>query len=400
MIQTKEKDVQDVGSLFVSTYKRGGAPMVRGSGVYLYDSNDREYLDFGSGIAVNALGHAHPLLLEAIQNQAAHLIHASNLYYTAPQIEFASRLVENSFGDKVFLCNSGTEANEAAIKFTRKWASRISEDKYHVLSFSEGFHGRTYGALSATAQQKFHNGFGPMPQGFHYSPFNDIESARKVLDSQEFAAIIVEPLQGEGGINSADTEFLNFLRDYADTNSVALIFDEIQCGTGRTGTLWNYEQHGVIPDLMTVAKPIGGGLPLGAVVCRETIASTISPGDHGTTFGGNPLACALGTQILDIVSEPVFLKRVRSSGDYLKKRLGSLQNRFPTITSIRGEGLLLGVRFKDDPGQIVSLCKEQGLLLVKANLNTVRFMPPLIVGMDHMDKAVDIFADVLEIMKK
>ncbi|MFP4012903.1 MAG: aspartate aminotransferase family protein [Chitinispirillaceae bacterium] len=400
MIETKEVEVQDAGSLFVPTYKRSGAPMERGLGMYLYDTEGKEYLDFGSGIAVNALGHSHPLLLEALHNQAARLIHASNLYYTTPQIELASRLIKNSFGEKVFLCNSGTEANEAAIKFARKWASRTSQDKYHVLSFSEGFHGRTYGALSATAQRKFHEGFGPMPQGFHYSQFNDLDKTEEILNSFDFAAIIIEPLQGEGGINSADTDFLKFLRQYADKNSVALIFDEIQCGTGRTGTLWNYEQHGVIPDLMTVAKPIGGGLPLGAVVCSERISSVISPGDHGTTFGGNPLACALGTQILDIVSDPVFLKRVRCSGDYLKKRLSSLKSEFSSIENVRGEGLLLGVRFKDDPLQIITLCKDQGLLLIKAGLNTVRFMPPLIVGMDHIDKAVDIFSDVLKLMKK
>ncbi len=390
----------ETDSLFVPTYKRSGAPMVRGAGMFLYDKDDKQYLDFGSGVAVNALGHSHPLLLETLYNQASKLIHASNLYFTQAQIEFASRLIKHSFGDKVFLCNSGTEANEGAIKFARKWATKISPEKFHVLSFSEGFHGRTYGSLSATAQKKFHEGFGPLPEGFHYSPFNDIDQAREILDKNQFAAIIVEPVQGEGGINSATPEFLTFLREYATKHSIALIFDEIQCGTGRTGTLWNYEQHEIIPDMMSLAKPIGGGLPLGAVVCKSEIAGAISPGDHGTTFGGNPLACALGSQIIDIVSDPVFLKRVKASGQYLKTSLLNLMSEFSSIQGIRGEGLLLGVRFKDDPGPIVDLCKNEGLLLVKANLNTVRFMPPLIVGMDHIDSAVQTFTNVLKVMKK
>jgi predicted acetylornithine/succinylornithine family transaminase len=388
----------DPEEFFVPTYRRGGAPLVRGKGMYLYDSDGKEYLDFGAGISVNALGHAHPVLQEALRLQAEQVIHTSNLYYCKPQIDFALKLVKNSFADKVFLCNSGTEANEGAIKFARKRGSRMSAQKFHVLSFSESFHGRTYGSLSATAQPKFHVGFGPLPDGFHYSPFNDIECAKLTLEKYDFAAIIVEPLQAEGGVNVANTEFLTFLREYATEHSISLIFDEIQCGTGRCGSLWYYEQAGVVPDMMTVAKPIGGGLPLGAVLCTNEIAACISPGDHGTTFGGNPIACALGSHIVDIVSEPVFLKRVQTNGNYLKTKLESLREKHPSIDSVRGRGLLLGVRFKDDPGVLVDKCKDSGLLLVRANMNTVRFMPPLIVGLDHIDKAVDIFDGVLSSM--
>jgi len=383
----------DPEEFFVPTYNRIGAPFVKGRGMYVYDSDGREYLDFGSGIAVNALGHAHPVLLEVLKNQSELIIHTSNLYYNQPQIDIAVRLVKHSFASKVFLCNSGTEANEGAIKFSRKHGTRISPQKFHVLSFSEGFHGRTYGALSATAQPKFHAGIGPLPDGFHYSPFNDIQCAKATLDKYDFAAIIVEPLQGEGGVNAANLEFLNFLREYATEHSISLIFDEIQCGVGRTGTLWYYEKTGVIPDIMTIAKPIGGGLPLGAVLCKDDIASCISPGDHGTTFGGNPVACALGSQIIDIVSDPVFLERVRRNGDYLKSKLETLAQKYPQIEGIRGEGLLIGVRFKDDPLPLVNICKNNGLLVIKAGLNTIRFLPPLIVGKEHIDKAVDIFEE-------
>jgi len=391
---TMEVDPEDI---FVPTYKRSGAPFVKGRGMYVYDSDGREYLDFGSGIAVNALGHAHPVLLEVLKNQSELIIHTSNLYYNQPQIDLAVRLVKHSFASKVFLCNSGTEANEGAIKFSRKHGTRISPQKFHVLSFSEGFHGRTYGALSATAQPKFHAGIGPLPDGFHYSPFNDIQCAKATLDKYDFAAIIVEPIQGEGGVNAASPEFLQFLRDYATEHSVSLIFDEIQCGVGRTGTLWYYEKTGVVPDIMTIAKPIGGGLPLGAVLCKDDIASCISPGDHGTTFGGNPVACALGSQIMDIVSDPVFLERVKRNGGYLKSKLETLAQKYSQIEGIRGEGLLIGVRFKDDPLPLVDICRNNGLLVIKAGLNTIRFLPPLIVGEEHIDKAVSIFEKSLSV---
>ncbi|MDR2578330.1 MAG: aspartate aminotransferase family protein [Chitinispirillales bacterium] len=395
-MKTKDSTEMTPDGLFVPTYKRGGAPIVRGAGMYLYDSDGKEFLDFGAGIAVNALGYGHPALLEAMKDQAWQLIHASNLYHSQPQIDFAARLVKHSFASKVFLCNSGTEANEAAIKFARKRAAKISSQRYHVLSFSESFHGRTYGSLSATAQPKFHIGFGPLPAGFHYSQFNDIQSAKAKLDEHDFAAIIVEPLQAEGGVNTADADFLQFLREYATAHSIALIFDEIQCGTGRTGSLWYYEQTGVVPDIMTLAKPIGGGMPLGAVLCTEETAACVSPGDHGTTFGGNPVACAMGSCVIDTVSDPAFLKKVRDNGEYLKNKLEELRPKFPSIRSVRGHGLLLGVRFKEDPGQVIEACKNNGLLLIRANLNTIRFLPPLIVETEHIDKAINIFEGVLK----
>lgn len=390
----------DYNELFVPTYKRDGAPLVKGKGIYLYDSDGKKYLDFGAGIAVNALGHAHPTLRKTICEQGAMLLHGSNLYFTENQIKLAKKLLKSSFGDRVFFCNSGTEANEAAIKFARKWAKTISKDKFHILSFYDGFHGRTYGALSATAQSKLHEGFEPMVEGFHYSKFNDIDETRKVLKKHEYAAVFVEPIQGEGGVICASKEFLAFLREYCDKHEIALVFDEIQCGMGRTGTLWGYEQYDVVPDMMTLAKPLGGGLPLGAVISKDFITSAISPGDHGTTFGGNSLACALGCELFDIVSQKSFLKDVRKRGEYLKKKLSELKDRNDLIEDIRGLGLIFGVQLKGDPLKVVSLCKENGLLLVKAGNHTVRFLPPLIVTKDDIDKALVIFEKVLKSFQK
>ncbi|GBU20830.1 acetyl ornithine aminotransferase [Fibrobacteres bacterium R8-0-B4] len=381
--------------IFVPTYKRGGAPIVSGKGMYVYDSDGKAFLDFGAGIAVNALGHANPVLLKELGAQGTKIIHTSNLYYSEPQIELAARLVKHSFAEKVFLCNSGTEANEAAIKFARKRGTKASSQKFHVLSFSDGFHGRTYGALSATAQPKFHVGVGPLPDGFHYAPFNDIQCAKATLDKYDFAAIIVEPLQGEGGVNAASAEFLRFLREYATEHAISLIFDEIQCGMGRTGTLWCHEQAGVTPDIMTLAKPLGGGLPLGAALCIDEVASCISPGDHGTTFGGNPVACALGSKVIDIVSDKKFLSKVQENGNYLKGKLAALSAKFPSIDHIRGTGLIIGVRMKDDPLKLVDECRNRGLLVIKAGMNTIRFMPPLTVGRKDIDKAVKIFEAAL-----
>jgi acetylornithine/N-succinyldiaminopimelate aminotransferase len=388
-------DHPDYNDVFVPTFSRSGAPLVRGQGMYLYDADGKQYLDFGAGIAVNALGHSHPAIVAALREQGSLLIHSSNLYYSQTQYELAKLLSAKTFGGKVFLCNSGTEAIEAAIKFSRKWASATAKDKYHILSFYKGFHGRTYGALSATAQEQFHEGFGPLLEGFHYATLNDIATAKAMLDKHNYAAIIVEPLQGEGGVNPASKEFLQFLRGYADEKHIALVFDEIQCGMGRTGTLWCCEQYGIIPDILAAAKPLGGGLPLGAVVCKEHIAAAISPGNHGTTFGGNPLACALGCVVLNIISQPVFLSNVRKNGEFLKKGLAAIAAKHPSMKEIRGMGLLVGVEMGKDPKEIIPLCKEKGLLLIKAEHNTVRFMPPLIVEEKDITTALSIFEQVL-----
>jgi predicted acetylornithine/succinylornithine family transaminase len=393
-IDMKKKNFND---LFVPTYKRDGAPLVAGDGCTLRDSDGNTYLDFGTGIAVNAFGHAYPDLVKIIRQQGSALLHASNLYYMDTQIELARLLIRHSFAHKVFFCNSGTEAVEAAIKFARKAALKTDRKKYHVLSFTDGFHGRTYGALSATAQKKFHEGFGPMVPGFHYAPFNDIEATKKVLEKYSFAAIIVEPLQGEGGCNPATKAFLRFLKKESKKKRITLIFDEIQCGLGRTGTLWCHEQYGITPDIMTVAKPLGGGLPLGATLCTDRIASAIQPGDHGTTFGGNPLACALGTVILRTAAKKSTLARVQKKSAYLHSKLTLLQRQYPDrITEIRGKGLLLGARMSADPAPLISACKDSGLLVIKAGHNTVRFIPPFIVTRKEIDRATGLFRAVLD----
>lgn len=381
---------------FIPTYARSDAPMVKGKGSYIIDTSGKKYLDFGSGISVTALGHSNPKIVAALKEQGGTLLHASNLYFMKAQNDFVKLLIKHSFGDKVFLCNSGTEANEAAIKFARKWAWKKDKKKYHILSFTDAFHGRTYGGLSATPQKKFHAGFEPILPGFHYAPFNDINKTKKVLNKYKYAAIFVEPVQGESGINSAETKFLKFLRGYTTKHKIALIFDEIQCGVGRTGTLWNYEQHKIIPDIMTVAKPIGGGLPLGAVICKNEIAGVIKPGDHGSTFGGNPLACALGSVVLNTVSRKSFLKNIRSKGKYLKNKLSEIAAENDLIIKVLGVGLMIGARFRNDPAGIVSQCKDNGLLVIKAGNNTVRFMPPLTVSKKEIDKAVTIFKKALQ----
>ncbi|MGM0460931.1 MAG: aspartate aminotransferase family protein [Fibrobacterota bacterium] len=381
--------------LFVDTYGRGGMPLMdHGSGVYLYDSTGKEYLDFVSGIAVNALGYGHPAVVGAIKTQAQRLVHCSNLFSNQPQIDLAQALVGTSFADRVFFCNSGTEANEAAIKFARKTAQERDPSKTGILSFHNCFHGRTYGAMTATAQRKFHQGFDPIPTGYYYAPLNDIKETRRVLESAEFSAIIIEPIQGEGGLESASREFLGFLRQYCDDTGTALIFDEIQCGMGRTGFLWAYEIFGVVPDILTCAKPLGGGLPLGAVLAKDDFVRAVKPGDHGTTFGGNPVACAAGKAVVDTVSTEQFLQQVQSRGEYLQHSLRALCRDHDAVVSVCGKGLLSGIRLSHDPGQIIVAAREKGLLLAKAGNNTIRFMPPLIVDEEHVDRAVEIIGGV------
>ena len=387
--------MKEYNNLFVPTYGRGGAPMVSGHGSYLVDGDGKEYLDFVSGIAVNALGYGNKDLEEALITQGKRLIHGSNLYFLDTQIALAEKLIETSFAEKVFYCNSGTEANEAAIKFSRKWAATQAHSKSTILSFYDGFHGRTYGALTATAQKRFHEGFHPLPAGYAYAPYNDIEGTKKVLDSADFAAILVEPIQGEGGVTSATKEFLQFLREYATENNVVLIFDEIQCGMGRSGSLWAYEQYGVTPDILTAAKPVGGGLPLGVLLTIDSISKVLSPGDHGTTFGGNPLACALGKVVLDKVSDKEFLSEVSEKSNYLTASLNAAIAKSDLTIKVVGSGLLCGVRFKEDPKDIVVKAQEKGLLLVKAGKNTVRFIPPLTVSKEEIDRAVTIFKECL-----
>ena len=373
----------------METYKRMNITPTKGKGSWLFDENGDRYLDFIAGIATNSLGHAHPALVKAIQEQAAELIHCSNLYEIPLQAEVAEMLTASTDFDKVFFCNSGTEAVETAIKLARKHAyNEYGPEKSEVLAFTQSFHGRTYGGLTATAQTAYHEGFGPMLPGFAYAPFGDLESAREMVGPQT-AAVLVEPIQGEGGINMAPEGFLQGLRDLCDEYGAVLIFDEVQTGAGRTGHLYAYQGAGVVPDVLTSAKGLGGGMPVGAVMAKEEYAS-LTPGNHGSTFGGNPLAMAAVRAVLGVVDDPAFLEEVRFKGRILENALSLIASRIPDA-EVRGEGLLLGLDLKDPElaRQVFEHCLDEGVLVNLVAGSTVRLAPPLTVTRAEIRHALD-----------
>ncbi len=380
----------------METYKRMNITPTKGKGSWLFDENGDRYLDFIAGIATNSLGHAHPALVKAIQEQAAELIHCSNLYEIPLQAEVAEMLTASTDFDKVFFCNSGTEAVETAIKLARKHAyNEYGPQKSEILAFTQSFHGRTYGGLTATAQTAYHEGFGPMLPGFAYAPFGDLESAREMVGPQT-AAVLVEPIQGEGGINAAPEGFLQGLRDLCDENGAVLIFDEVQTGAGRTGHLYAYQGMGVVPDVLTSAKGLGGGMPVGAVMAKEEYAS-LTPGNHGSTFGGNPLAMAAVRAVLGVVDDPEFLEEVRFKGRILKNALALIADRIPGA-EVRGEGLLLGLDLKDPElaRQVFEHCLEEGVLVNLVAGTTVRLAPPLTVTRAEIRHALDTIRAALD----
>ncbi len=373
----------------METYKRMNITPTKGKGSWLFDENGDRYLDFIAGIATNSLGHAHPALVKAIQEQAAELIHCSNLYEIPLQAEVAEMLTASTDFDKVFFCNSGTEAVETAIKLARKHAyNEYGPEKSEVLAFTNSFHGRTYGGLTATAQTAYHEGFGPMLPGFAYAPFGDLEAAKGMVGPQT-AAVLVEPIQGEGGINTAPEGFLQGLRDLCDEYGAVLIFDEVQTGAGRTGHLYAYQGAGVVPDVLTSAKGLGGGMPVGAVMAKEEYAS-LTPGNHGSTFGGNPLAMAAVKAVLGVVDDPAFLEEVRFKGRILENALALIADRVPNA-EVRGEGLLLGLDLKDPElaRQVFEHCLEEGVLVNLVAGTTVRLAPPLTVTRAEIRHALD-----------
>jgi len=378
------------------TYTRPPFVLERGEGVYLYDTEGKAYLDFVSGIAVNALGYGDPDILGAIGEQTRKLMHVSNLYYTAPQALLAQKLVEKTpFADKVFFCNSGAEAVEAAIKFARKWAKVThSTEKIEFVAFSGAFHGRTMGALALTPRPHYQDPFRPLMPGVKLAIYNDLSSAADLLD-EKTCACIVEPVQGEGGVVPADPEFLQGLRKLCDERGILLIFDEVQCGLGRTGTLWAHEPYGVMPDIMTLAKPLGGGLPMGATLVNQAVAEVISPGDHASTFAANPVICSAALVVLDKISDPAFLEHVRWAGQYLQKGLEELEEKHAHIIQVRGRGLIWAlVTDLEDVGPLVEQCAEAGLLTCKAGNPILRLVPPLIVQKEHLDEALNILDGV------
>jgi acetylornithine/N-succinyldiaminopimelate aminotransferase len=371
-------------------YGRCEVEPVRGDGCYLYDAQGREWLDFASGIAVNLLGHSHPHLVGAIQKQAATLMHTSNLYKVPAQTSLAERLVSLTFADTVFFTNSGAEAVECAVKTCRSFQYAAGHpEKFRILTFSNAFHGRTLATISATNQEKMRKGFEPLPDWFNVLPFNDLEAVRAAIDPS-VGGIMVEPVQGEGGIRVASKAFLQGLRALCDEHGLMLILDEVQCGVARSGTLFAHEQYGVIPDIMAIAKGIGGGFPVGACLATEHAAQGMIIGTHGSTYGGNPLAMAACQAVLDVITEPAFLQHVNEMAARLRAALEQMIPNHDTLfESVRGLGLMMGLKLKSDSREFVNHARSHGILLVAAGENVVRLLPPLIIEEQQIRECVD-----------
>ena len=379
------------------TYARSPLRPVKGEGVWLFDEDGKKYLDFAAGIAVNALGHCHPHLVQALTDQAATLWHTSNLYQSPGQEKLAKRLVDTSFADSVFFCNSGAEAMECGLKMARKYHhDRGDAKRYRIVCAQNAFHGRSLATIAAGGQEKHMEGFGPMVEGFDHVAFGNLNEMRAAI-SGETAAILVEPIQGEGGINVGTDDYLKGLRAIADEFGLLLIFDEIQTGVGRTGKLFAHEWADVAPDIMASAKGIGGGFPLGACLATEAAARAMAPGTHGTTYGGNPLAMAAGNAVMDVLEDPAFLKRVNQVAKYLFERLAALVQAHPSVfDEVRGRGLMVGLKCVDgiDNRQMMLDLMEAGLLVVPGGGNVIRILPPLIITEADVDAAIKILETV------
>ncbi|MFM7027244.1 MAG: aspartate aminotransferase family protein [Chakrabartia sp.] len=372
-------------------YPRCGFRPVKGEGCYLISEDGRRALDFASGIAVNLLGHGHPHLTKAIADQAATLMHVSNLYGSPQGEAFAQRLVDNTFADTVFFTNSGAEAVECAIKTARRYHhAKGNPHKNVLITFKNAFHGRTMATISATDQEKLRDGFAPLLEGFVVVPFDDLEAAKAAV-TEHTAGFLVEPIQGEGGIRPASPEFLKGLRDICDAQDLMLVFDEVQCGVARTGELYAYEHYGVVPDIMASAKGIGGGFPVGACLASEKAAAGMVIGTHGSTYGGNPLACAAGMAVLDVILEPGFLESVKAKGERLRASLEQMiPNHDDLFDSVRGVGLMLGLKLKSDSRAFVAHLRDNhGLLAVAAGDNVVRILPPLTIDDSHIAECIE-----------
>jgi predicted acetylornithine/succinylornithine family transaminase len=378
----------------LGTYKRAPIELVRGSGVYLYDAEGKSYLDFGSGIAVNSLGYDDAGLKAALHAASEGLIHTSNLYHTAPGEQLAAALVARSFASKVFFCNSGAEANEGAFKFARRWARTIGDAKHEILALRGAFHGRLFGTLAATDRPGYRLPFRPLAAGISIFE-RDLKELDAALNEDTVAALIVEPIQGEGGVRVIDHGFLRELRAVTKARNIALIFDEIQCGLGRTGSLFAYEQVGVEPDMVTLAKPLAGGLPMGAVLMTEPIAAAMQYGDHGTTFGGGPFVASVALHVLDRLSDPKLLEHVRETGAWFGHELGEIAHRTSRIRQVRGAGFIWGIDVMGTAAHVVSEAMAHGLLVLTAGEYTVRILPPLVATKDELARGLQILEEVL-----
>jgi len=374
------------------TYARFPITLVRGKGCRVWDEDGKEYMDFVGGIAVCALGHSSPLVTNALKEQSEILVHVSNLYYTKPQTELARMLVENSFADRVFFCNSGAEANEAAIKLARRYADEKSgKQRKVIVSMDNSFHGRTMATLSATGQSKIQTGYDPLLQGFKFAPFNDLKALDGALDDS-VCAVIVEPIQGEGGVVCPDPDYLKGVRELCSSRNVLLIFDEVQVGLGRTGRLFAHEHFNVRPDIMTLAKALGNGLPIGAMLATEELSQAFGPGSHATTFGGTPLVTAVSRAVLKSLLEDGWVDHCADMGKYLKEKLENLARKYSFVKEVRGLGLILGMELDRPCAPIVDACIQEGLLINCAHDSVLRFIPPLIVG----KKEIDLLTEILD----
>ena len=387
--------VETTNESIFQTYKRYPVVLVRGKGCLVWDEKGREYLDFLAGIAVCNLGHCHPAVVQAAKEQMDKLMHVSNYFYTKPQAELSELIIKNSFADRIFFCNSGAEANEAALKLARKYGQDHSGGtKYEIITMEYSFHGRTFATLTATGQDKFHHGFGPLLPGFKYVPFNDIKALRAAV-SDITCAIMLEPIQAEGGVNMPIKGYLKSVRDLCDEKGLLLIYDEVQVGLGRTGKLFAYEYAGVAPDIMTLAKAIGGGLPGGAMLAGEKVAETFTAGSHATTFGGNPVVMAAGVATMKVLLEGSVLENCRAMGAYFMERLEKFKAKYPQfVKEVRGAGLIIGMDITLDGRDIVSRCLDKGLIINFTRDTVLRFLPPLIVEKQHIDRCMQVLDEI------
>lgn len=392
-----EEMIAEAGQVLMNTYGgRYGLALVRGEGPYVYDPEGNEYLDFVGGLAVAALGHSHPKVARAVAEQALKLVHVSNLYFTEPQLQLARLLVDHSFADRVFFCNSGAEANEAAIKLARKYSfDKYGPGRYKILSMEDSFHGRTMATLAATAQAKIHKGFEPLMDGFAYLPLGDLDALEAAL-TDDVCAMIIEPIQGEGGVNEPEEGFLRRAAELCRAKDVLVIFDEVQVGMGRTGMLFSYQHYGVEPDIMSLAKALANGLPIGATLAREEVAQVFGPGSHATTFGGTPLVSAAAVATLETILEPGFLEQVRWIGNYFRSKLEALVEQYDFVLRVKGRGLMIGLELAF-PGDGVRIEMQRRGFLINCTHDTVlRFLPPLIITEKEVDRLIPALEDALK----
>ena len=393
---TIEQIIQTGEKYLMYNYKRLPVSFVSGKGCYLTDTEGNQYLDFLAGVAVNNLGHCPDVVVEALKEQVSKLMHVSNYFWIDTQVELAKLLVENSFGDKAFFCNSGAEANEAAIKLARKYSyKKFGEAKNEIIAMKGSFHGRTLATLAVTDNKKYQEGYGPIPENFKFVPFNDINALKSAI-TDNTCAILLEPIQGEGGVTPADLDYLKAVKELADENNILLVFDEIQCGFARTGKLFAYENYGITPDIMSLAKALGNGFPIGALITTDEVAAVWQPGDHGTTFGGNSLACAAGVATLSKIIDEKLWEQVVTTGKYFEEKLQTFVDKYQWVKQVKGMGLMLGLELEIEGGIIVEKAFAKKVIINCTAGKVLRFVPPLIVTNKEIDVLIDALSDIFE----